>query len=202
MKMGKTRSPVEIDWKVSGSKIVFEIHGGKKSFAMDAERFGLLLNGDYVRGQVQAASEEKLYPAEWGIEKFVEAQRLLKKLLNLDQIAGLWGAPEASVRAFYSEALQKYQHAQDAVQAEQKRQDLSKTEKDYCLSLRRGDTRSSEEPRAGEDFLEVPLLATFLKENGIGGTAEKLQLDVADLQEWVEKNKRYLALFGYKDNLF
>ena len=40
-----------IDWKVSGSKIVFyEAPDGPELCEMDPERFGLLLSPDFVKG--------------------------------------------------------------------------------------------------------------------------------------------------------
>jgi len=191
-----------IDWRVDadGSKIVFEAQDGGELASMNAERFALLLSPDYVKGQFQEAAQERLFPAEWGLEKFVGVQRLLQKCLNLDQIAGLWNVQEPMLRAFYAQAVMKFQHAPEQVRQERERQ--SETEKDYCLSLRAADVRLSEDPRAGEDFLDVPRMAAILKEKGPGGAAEDLALNVADLQIWIEKNRRYLALYGYKDNLF
>jgi len=194
---------VNLDWKVSGSKIVFhEAPDGPELFEMDGERFGLLTNGEHVRGILAEVAQEQLFPAAWGLREYVEIGRLLQKCLNQAQVAGLWGVPEPMVRAFYGQALQKFQHAPEQVRQERERQGSSETEKDYCLSLRAADVRMSEDPRAGQDFLEIPKMATILKEFGPGGTAEKMKMDFADLQIWIEKNGRYLALFGYKDNLF
>lgn len=198
----KNKKPLIVDWKVDGGKIVFFEADGRALAQMDGERFGLLLNGDYVKGQLAEAAQDRLWPSEWELEKFVEAGRLLKKLLSLEQIAGLWGAPDAAVRSFYGAGLQKFGRDRGLTEAAAARQGSSKTEKDYCLSLRPANTRASEEPRAGEDFLEIPRMAAILKEQGPGGTAVKMELDFADLQDWIEKNKRYLTLFGYKDNLF
>jgi hypothetical protein len=204
MKKDKTKLPVMVDWRASadGSKIVFFEVDGEDLFEMDAERFGLLTNGEHVRGILTEAAQERLFPAEWGLEQFVGVQRLLQKCLSLEMIAKLWGAPGPAVRSFYSAAMQKFQHATDLVRQEWARQGSSETEKDYCTSRRPADVRMSEDPRAGEDFLEVPRMAAILKEKGPGGAAEDMALKVADLEVWIERNKRYLALFGYKDNLF
>ena len=195
-----------IDWRVdaNGSNVVFfETPDGGELFTMNAERFGLLLSPDYVKGQVQEAAQEQLYPSDWGLEKFVGVQRLLQKGLNQSMIAGLLGVPEPMVRAFYGQALQKFQHATDLVRQEWARQGSSETEKDYCLSLHvAANVRMSEDPRAGENFLEIPRMAAILKEEGPGGAAVKMELNFADLQDWIEKNKRYLVLFGWTENLF
>ena len=190
-----------IDWKVRDSRVVLFEVDGPELFEMDGERLGLLMTANYVQERLRGVplADERLYPISWGLEQFVGVQRLLQKCLSLDQIAGLWGVPEPMVRAFYGQALQKFQHAPDLVRQEWERQGSSETEKDYCLSLRAADVRMSEDPRAGEDFLEVPRMAAILKEKGPGGAAEDMALKVADLQDWIEKNKRYLALFGYRD---
>jgi len=204
MKKDKTKLPVMVDWRASadGSKIVFFEVDGEDLFEMDAERFGLLLSPDYVKGQVQEAAQERAYPTDWGFEKFVGVQRLLQKCLSLGQIAGLWGVPEPMVRAFYSQMVQK-NHDKQLVQNESARQGSSKTEKDYCTSRRPADVRMSEDPRAGQEFLEVPFVAGLLKELGSTlAVASRMMLDSDDFWKWVELNKRYLALFGYKDNLF
>jgi hypothetical protein len=200
MKKGKVKS---VDWKVSadGSKIVFEVQGGKELFEMDAERFGLLMNGDYVRGELSAAAQEKLYPQEWGLKEFVGVQRLLQKCLNLAQIAGLWNVPEQSLRTFYGVSIQKFQHAQDRVRQEQNRQSSSETEKDYCQSLKHAE-HGGQDMGPAQVFLEIPRMAAILKEQGPGGAAVKMELDFADLQAWIERNKRYLVLFGWTENLF
>jgi len=203
LKQKNTKSPIDLDWKVSGSKVVFfEVQNGEEVFGMEAERFALLLDANYVKGQFEEVAQERAYPADWGFEKFVEAQRLLLKCLNLAQIAGLWGVPEPMVRAFYAQALQKFQHDPQGVRNEGERQGSSDTEKDYCLSLRAADVRMSEDPRPGQDFLEVPYVARLLKELGSTlAVASRMMLDSDDFWKWVESNKRYLALFGYKDNL-
>lgn len=187
-----------IDWKVAadGSKIILFEVDGPELFTMGAERFGLLLNADYVRGLIQEAAQERLYPQEWGLEKYVEAQRLIRKGLGMEQIASLWGAPDAAVRTFYSAGLQKFGRDHGLTEAAAARQGSSKAEKDTCLSLQ---CSKGDESRAGEDFLVVPRIAAVLKEKGPGGTADEFNLNVRDLQDWIEKNKRYLALFGYKD---
>jgi len=196
-----------IDWKAdaSGSRIVFfEAPDGPEIASMDAEKFGLLLNANYVQERLRGVSliaEEEKYPLSWGLEKFVEIQRLIRKCLSIPQIAGLWGVPEPMVRAFYGQMIQK-KHDKQLIQNEWSRQGSSETEKDYCTSRRPADVRMSEDPRAGEDFLEVPRMAAILKEKGPGGAAVKMELNFADLQDWIEKNKRYLVLFGWTENLF
>ena len=57
----------------------------------------------------------------------------------------------------------------------------------------------SEDPRPGQDFLEVPFLAASLNSKRLIDVASEMKLDADDLKVWVEKNRRYLAFFGYKD---
>jgi len=200
------KKPADVDWKIQNSKIVFfEAPGGKELFAMDAERFGLLLNSEHVRGLLQAGSSEPmLYPANWGLEKFVEAQRLLKKGLSRQMIVGLWGTTDAAVRAFYAAAVQRFLHSPQDVQNEWARQGSGGDEKDCCRSKHvRLSNQPGDEGLPGENFLEIPYVARLLKEFGsVSSVAAHMVLDPDDFKAWVEKNERYLALFGYKKNLF
>jgi hypothetical protein len=165
MKKEKTKS---VDWKVSadGLKIVFVVQDGGELFTMDAERFGLLMNGDYVRELLQEAIQERTYPAEWGIEKFVEAQRLLKGDLNMAQIAELWDTTDASVRAFYSQASQKFLHALDIVKQEEIRQEKSDG---VCVELetpRLPDYKLGQREAQTHIMLNISRVAEMLKANG------------------------------------
>ena len=198
MKKEKTKS---VDWRVSadGSKIVFfEVQDGGELFTMDAERFGLLLNGEYVRGLFQEAAQERAYPEEWGIEKLVEAQRLLKGGLNMAQVAELWDTTEASVRAFYSQASQKFLHAPDIVKQEEMRQEKSDG---VCVELetpRLPDYKLGQREAQTHIVLNISQVASMLKANGNNYREIWQTFGVKSdaFSRWLDANQKALAVLG------
>jgi hypothetical protein len=189
-----------IDWRVGedGSKIVFfEIQNGGELFIMDAGRFGWLLNGDYVRGLLQAVVEERTYPAEWGLEKFVEAQRLLKGDLNMTQIAELWDTTDASVRAFYNRASQKFAHAQDLIRQEWAQQAKGDGIYVELVSPRPADYKFGSEVQT-HIMLNISRVAEMLKANGNNYREVWQEFGVKSdaFSRWLDANQKVLAILG------
>jgi len=200
MKKEKTKSPVEVDWRVStdGSKIVFfETPDGPELAQMTAERFGLLLNGEYIRGLLQETAQQRAYPAEWGLREYVAIGRLLRKGLGMPDIARLWGVSDTVVRTFYGASLQEFQRDVDLFRQEAGRQVREEGEQDFCQSLKRGESKPGEAEGPGHDFLSVAEVSRLLKEHyGILlAVSSQLMLDPDDFRAWVAANKKYLDLF-------
>lgn len=197
MKRDKTKSPIELDWAVRGSKVVFLDPDGGEVFSMEGERWGWLLNSDFVRSQLQEAAQERLYPSSWGLREYVQIARLLRKDLAIADISRLWGVPDTVVRTFYGRSLQQFQHDADLVRQEGARQASEEGEQDFCRSVKRGESRSGEHEGPGHDHLSVLQVARLLKEHhGIPlAVSSELMLDADDFRRWLDANQKYIDLF-------
>lgn len=189
-----------IDWKAdaSGSKIIFfETPDGPELAVIDAERLGLLTNGDYMREQLRDAVQEKLYPADWGLKEFVEIGRLLQGGLNLAQIAALWDTTDALVRAFYGQAQQKFLHSRQEITNERARQEKSDGVSVELETPRLPDYKSSSEIQT-HITLNISQVAAMLKANGNNYREVWQTFGVKSdaFSRWLDANRKALAILG------
>lgn len=194
-KLKDQEGPQEITIRYEKGRMIFEV-GDREFFLTEAAAgsiFGRSVGIEFERlhGQDTDASELR------SLSNFVKVQRLLRKGLNMDQVAKIFGATQEKLRQFYSKEVARPRvESWNINELENERKRQADAEMDFCREVPRPQALNEQEaPEPGEQFIDLRDIRNLrLQGKSDDRIAEHLGLDKKEFSKFLGLNYRYLDL--------